>query len=858
MPVHKPGWDDAGGKGANQRWGAIGGVDSLSQPLTLQKGLSDRKAGTNSVSHPSFRRPPPVRPHSLPPVAHPAHHHASPQQRKGMSDKRSIRTSFLIPAPEAASNTPDNAVEEAKGDNLLRILNGGEGGRKTLPPTSVALDRLDELFSFIFSTYFTSVDASSVGTPDALSKLQRRESLAVAIKGLQPPHTTTSRDPIQSYYMLFRKLIADRIKVSSRPLRVLESLIDNWKRRVVTVVFMSWRFHTKLSRTLWTRNVKVCDERFLHKLYAWRRRCFNAWRSHSRLKHKREHILESEETRNKLVHRMARRITELELENKLLKETVARLSIQQREIASDLKGMTSVVATKVNSIHAPYVDKDPNDCNGVDGVEETAISPAVHDGRKRTTLSAFILPTSSEASPADRGHDEELYADRSLTRAPTEPSECYEPPAIATPHSAVSKADDPAVLSLSSLQLLSSRLPVFGSGPATERDAPPPRPPTIIKHADVLEWVARRCQMMLEFNAPSRRVTNFGSDFKDGVRMAYLLVSLGFSKLAAQKTLRARRKKRRAALIEAMGSLSDQEAISSTDSSPSLSDSQDGTAPEINNVSPRNHVLLRAKRQKDICGLVELVSNPLTPIPTKEVYLTDALRCFLDLVPLLPSNVKSVGDEPPVGATRSQRGSSVTADTFSKKLEAQIATRSREGSSSQTTQLPSPSDGVGEEEILPVPGLPPLTPVSLPLLSSGPAYISRIVFALYQAYQGTPMQMALYTPVSEEAGLMVLRHFFPEAEARERNHDRQLASTTVSGTASSCGEGEAPADGQQTRNAPSKNGPTLAQGELKSPPTNTNHHTVGMMELFRREYTAEHYTALYTDLANSDTDSDKI
>jgi hypothetical protein len=154
--------------------------------------------------------------------------------------------------------------------------------------------------------------------------------------------------------------------------------------------------------------------------------------------------------------------------------------------------------------------------------------------------------------------------------------------------------------------------------------------------------------------------------------------------------------------------------------------------------------------------------------------------------------------------------------------------------------------------------------------------MARVIFAVYQRYHTASMNIAVRAPVSDEVGLLVVRHYFPEREAMERDphnfdHDDDEGNDSGSGAVSSCQDDALDIDTPprshhgEINKVSGKAKPARIGGvpykkggaKRRKKGAGASPADKGLMELFRKEYPAEHYTALYTDLAHSDTDSER-
>lgn len=347
-----------------------------------------------------------------------------------------------------------------------------------------------------------------------------------------------------TYFQLLDELQSARVRVIGLPSRVIVRCMELWRFRLLLIVFTLWRGDTLKIRS---RRKKVNAE----VEFLFRRKCkkrlhehLHAWRNYV-VERRHRNIQDHEATQKKLQQRMGRHIQALEKENEDLKRQLATLRTTHTTVVIQLTNMLSLLESFKKVARDETIDDIPP-INHSDGdvsrpsqtgtasqsVNEASLTPPVgaSDDAQRHNLAALFPELTKKRSLSiavplsDQGMREIEAEAKKVAEGPNrlqqlkdfldmENGREHQKEALA----ASAHPED------NNLTKNGNETKAFL--PTTTASEPK------VSYSDVLDWVSMRTQLMVMSLQPHsqglRRCTNFTIDFKDSIRLACLLVSLG-------------------------------------------------------------------------------------------------------------------------------------------------------------------------------------------------------------------------------------------------------------------------------------------------------------------------------------------
>jgi hypothetical protein len=378
-----------------------------------------------------------------------------------------------------------------------------------------------------------------------------------------------------TFFHLLDELQAARVKVVGLPSRVIVRCMNLWRHRIVLCIFTYWRGEMLRSSARKAKLTATVDTLFGRKS---RRRIQDhllAWRGYV-VERRHRNIQDHENTQKKLQHRMGRHIQELETENATLKEQLSKLRTTHTAVVIQLSNMLSMM-DKFHAAAAPSSDVGEVDEKALsilsvsDGPQALPFTPGATDffgqgsalpegaklsdalGLGSSTIAgsapvitfeqlgntdeqrqnvASLFPEFAPPTQKRRTSDEQYISQEEVRAAESEADK-----AAAGPNRFVQLKDfldkdplamtvtTPAPAAVAPHEASPTPAPLVGiTSKATFAKAK-------LNYSDVLDWVSVRTQLMVMTIQPKsqglRRCTNFTIDFRDSIRLACLVVSLG-------------------------------------------------------------------------------------------------------------------------------------------------------------------------------------------------------------------------------------------------------------------------------------------------------------------------------------------
>lgn len=374
-----------------------------------------------------------------------------------------------------------------------------------------------------------------------------------------------------TFFHLLDELQRARVKVVGLPSRVIVRCMNLWRYRIVLCIFTYWRGETMRSSA---RKVKLHGT--VNTLYGKksRRRLqdhLQAWRAHV-VERRHRNIQDHENTQKKLQQRMGRRIQELELENTTLKEQLSALRSTHTSVVIQLTNMLSLMDKFHAAAAQPTEEEDKTAVSDIS--PQTFTRPSVSNelsvSGADSTLWAVEGANDTQTS-SGTGKLSDALGLGSLSGAGLNATLTYEQlgnndeqrqnvaslfPELAPQTHKRRTSDDPHI-SREAVQHVEEEAERVARGPnrfgqlkdfldkdplaapSADEASPPPLEDLTskvtvkpkINYADVLDWVSVRSQLLVMTIQPNsqglRRCTNFTIDFRDSIRLACLVVSLG-------------------------------------------------------------------------------------------------------------------------------------------------------------------------------------------------------------------------------------------------------------------------------------------------------------------------------------------
>ena len=387
-----------------------------------------------------------------------------------------------------------------------------------------------------------------------------------------------------TYFQAHDTLQNARIHILGAPARCLERCIQSWITTLVRVVFNVWRSESKTASNRHVKASGIVDRIFATKSRNRLKIHFNAWR---KVTLDRQNLFAQENTQQKLLQRMGRRIKELEEENGTLKEQFVTLMDEHRQVARrlvEMNGMMTKFRTPLGDLlghesKAEGVDgqgskgnattaQNENATLDVDSIEGVSFLEAPGDPEEEFKISVYkdndaaLLPKvkslrrrRSSTDPDSVNKQSQQLLAASLLSVSSDATSA--PPTLLPLGAArISSPKSSTVVNTAEIEEVShrpNRVKQLSDFLALDDHAGVDRPSalmpktaiTVVKkevvlpnYTDVLDWVSVRTQLITLSSTPfAKRCSNFTADFKDGLRLACLLVTLGADKSLLEETV---------------------------------------------------------------------------------------------------------------------------------------------------------------------------------------------------------------------------------------------------------------------------------------------------------------------------------
>lgn len=382
----------------------------------------------------------------------------------------------------------------------------------------------------------------------------------------------------QTFYTAYQELQQTRIEVVGRPARVLSRTVGIWRTKVLRLFFTSWRGEVAHSKKRREKNAEVVNRANKRKKQKSLRTHFSAWRTYVFERRHQCRVVYEESSRVRLVHRMGRKINNLEAEKKVLQGHCDALLEEHRHALDRLEDMRKMWAMFQRRIYETGTSAT------VELAQEAALSDYHAFDAKGSVVSDKATPQeNSTSAPTGDVKAESIHPEQGTSASVVEDEGPPETQAVyAANVGAILGTSEPVTVTVEEASQIEKEaqsalaLPhrveqlkeYLGLGSGDTTDAGKPADPTpvpagraakdstpltsnvIKQHAkmqkaraeetlaiskaatyrDVLDWVSLRVQLMLTQPSLMRRCTNFTTDFRDSLRLAYLFTSLGADK----------------------------------------------------------------------------------------------------------------------------------------------------------------------------------------------------------------------------------------------------------------------------------------------------------------------------------------
>jgi hypothetical protein len=353
-----------------------------------------------------------------------------------------------------------------------------------------------------------------------------------------------------TYFSSYETLQKARMHVLGAPSRCIGRCINVWIRSLLFIIFSFWRSE---ARTATQRHVKatgIVDRIFLTKSRNRLKVHFTAWR---KVTMDRQNLFAQEHTQQKLVQRMGRRIQELEAENGSLKQQFSSLLSEHREVGKRLQQMNAMLANfrrplgELLGEGKKPLSAEESDEAGAEN-EEKSLASVVSFAEAVDPDEVFKLEVYREndnsllpkpksrrrrsSSSASFHCDGTVQFSHSSAAGP--PTQSITPPVVDTAAIEEVTHRPNRVKQLSDfLALDPETIGVDRPSELVPKVAVMKETKTVVlpNYTDVLDWISVRTQLLnITASTFAKRVSNFTMDFKDGLRLACLLVTIGADK----------------------------------------------------------------------------------------------------------------------------------------------------------------------------------------------------------------------------------------------------------------------------------------------------------------------------------------
>jgi hypothetical protein len=473
----------------------------------------------------------------------------------------------------------------------------------------------DELFNAVFTGWADyrakkglelRRGAANENTANTRSK-QYDQQTAAALGANESAVTAANLQQRQTYFQAHADLQDKRVQVIGRPARVVNMILDFWRMRVQGIFFGVWRGWVDRQLSVQRRAVEYTKRKRNLKDQARVVTHFTAWRKYVFERRHQCRVIYEEETRVKLVHRMGRRIQELENENKSLKHRYDRLFDSYCDAAdrvtsmdtmwADFKarattgGTTAAAQATADDAAAKVTAASSSTPSPRGGNTARTARPDGNDAAAAAGASSIQAPSAASVNDAieepekllERLHDEvyqesnAYLVDRAEAEyaatsaepkkarrgaanvAPTPPPEATGKVAQLAQYleglTATAVGGSPTAPAAKKQQASKSKSPTRSPiNPAHAGDDGAETPTAVdntpvLDYKTVLEWVTARVQLFMTEQTVMKRCANFTIDFKDSVRLAYLLMSLGADRSLADEVCATKDLVERAELV---------------------------------------------------------------------------------------------------------------------------------------------------------------------------------------------------------------------------------------------------------------------------------------------------------------------
>lgn len=382
-------------------------------------------------------------------------------------------------------------------------------------------------------------------------------------------HLVSSLNHRYTYFQLLEELQSARVQVLGLPSRVVVRCMQLWRHRLLLCIFTSWHGDVVCARQRKSKILVTVDFLFKKKCRKRVGEYFSAWRAHV-VERRHRNIQDHEVTQKKLQQRMGRRIQQLEKENEELRAQLAALRSAHTAGAIQITNMLSLL-DNFRRVAADDYRTPPDVSELRDALAETVSLQAINDFSDFSPTSHRPTGTSAQDAPVtdpetQRQNIASLFPEllpqqptkrRSVTAvAPEEPTvstnqvqelEAEAAKVAAGPNrlqqlkdfldvdpevvAAAARTNEGASSIVDQLRFVKEAADGLDDGIVAE-ETPNVQVETSRAHySDVLDWISSRTQMLVMSLQPTsqglRRCTNFTIDFRDSIRLACLLVSLG-------------------------------------------------------------------------------------------------------------------------------------------------------------------------------------------------------------------------------------------------------------------------------------------------------------------------------------------
>lgn len=381
-----------------------------------------------------------------------------------------------------------------------------------------------------------------------------------------------------TFFHLLDELQSARVKVVGLPSRVIVRCMNLWRHRIVLCIFTYWRGEMLRSSARKAKLNATVDTLFGRKSRRRVQEHLQAWRGYV-VERRHRNIQDHENTQKKLQQRMGRHIQELETENAALKEQLGALRTTHTAVVIQLSNMLSMM-DKFHAAAAPSSDAGgevdenalsilsssegpqvfsftpgPTDLFGHGaalpegaklsdalGLGSSTIAgsvPAVtfeqlgnNDEQRHNVASLFpeFAPPAQKRRTSDEhyvSHEEAQAAEGEAEKVAAGPNRFVQLKDFLDRDPLATTVTNQAPLAAASHEMSPTPAPL---GNLTSK-AVATFAKTKLNYSDVLDWVSVRTQLLVMTIQPRsqglRRCTNFTIDFRDSIRLACLVVSLG-------------------------------------------------------------------------------------------------------------------------------------------------------------------------------------------------------------------------------------------------------------------------------------------------------------------------------------------